>query len=217
MIKIAPSILSANFSNLGKDIKLLEKGGADWIHLDVMDGNFVPNITFGPIVIKSLRKITRLPLDAHLMIQKPERYIEDFKNSGVDNLTVHLEATTHLHRTVSQIKKLGMKAGVSINPSTPAISLREILPFVDLVLVMTVNPGFGGQTFIPTMIRKIQEIALMIESSGNKIELQVDGGVDETNIKKIYEAGATISVTGYSIFSKKNIPNAIKKLKSLTK
>ncbi|MBI5476281.1 MAG: ribulose-phosphate 3-epimerase [Ignavibacteriales bacterium] len=216
-MKIAPSILSANFSNLGKDIKLLEKGGADWIHLDVMDGNFVPNITFGPIVIKSLRKITRLPLDAHLMIQKPERYIEDFKNSGVDNLTVHLEATTHLHRTVSQIKKLGMKAGVSINPSTPAISLREILPFVDLVLVMTVNPGFGGQTFIPTMIRKIQEIALMIESSGNKIELQVDGGVDETNIKKIYEAGATISVTGYSIFSKKNIPNAIKKLKSLTK
>jgi ribulose-phosphate 3-epimerase len=217
MIKIAPSILSANFSNLEKDIKLIEKGGADWIHLDIMDGNFVPNITFGPILIKSLRKITKLPLDAHLMIEKPERYIEEFKKVGVDILTVHTEATTHLHRTISQIKKFGMKAGVSLNPSTPAIAIREVLPFVDLVLVMSVNPGFGGQTFISTMLRKIQEVALMIETSGRKIDLEVDGGVDETNIRQIFEAGATVTVAGYSIFSKKNIPQAIRNLKKITK
>lgn len=213
MIKIAPSILSADFSNLIKQIKELEKGGADWIHLDIMDGHFVPNLTFGPAVVKAISKVTNIPLDAHLMIEKPDKYLEDFRNAGVNRLSVHIEACNHLHRTVQHIKKLGMKAGVSLNPATPASSLREILMYVDQVLVMSVNPGFGGQKFIGTSIHKIQEIVLMIKSTQRKIELEVDGGVDETNVSKLIKSGATVLVAGYSIFSKKNISQAVRDLR----
>ncbi len=213
MIKIAPSILSADFSNLTKQIKELEKGGADWIHLDIMDGHFVPNLTFGPTVIKAIGKVTNIPLDAHLMIEKPDKYLEDFRNAGVSRLTVHIEACNHLHRTVQHIKMLGMKAGVSLNPATPASSLGEILPYVDQVLVMTVNPGFGGQKFINKSILKIQEIAIMIKTTRRKIELEVDGGVDESNASNLKKSGATVLVAGYSIFSKKNISQAVHNLR----
>lgn len=213
MIKIAPSVLSADFSILRKQIKLLEKGGADWIHLDIMDGHFVPNLTFGSLIIKSIRSITKLPLDAHLMAYHPERYIDDFKKAGVDRFTVHIEACIHLHRVVQRIKDSGMKAGVSLNPSTPAISLKEIIPSIDQILVMTVNPGFGGQKLIKSTLRKIREIAIMIKSSKQNIELEVDGGVDEINVKEIVNAGATVLIAGYSIFSKKNISKAVKNIR----
>ena len=213
MIKIAPSILSANFSNLQQQIKLVERGGADWIHLDIMDGHFVPNITFGPFIVKAINSITKLPLDAHLMIKNPDSYLEAFKKAGVDILTVHVETCNHLHRTVQKIKELGLLAGVSLNPATNSSTLKEILPFVDLVLVMTVNPGFGGQTFIKPMLNKIKIISDMIKATGKKIDLEVDGGVDEKNISEIVDAGATILVAGNSIFSKKNITQAVRKLK----
>ncbi len=213
MIKIAPSILSADFSNLKNQIKKCEKGGADWIHLDVMDGHFVPNLTFGAMIIKSIRSITKLPLDAHLMVYQPEHYIEDFKKVGVDRFTVHVEACVHLHRVIEQIKSHGMKAGISLNPSTPTSFLKEILPFVDQVLVMTVNPGFGGQKFINSTLNKIEEISEMISLTGCGIELEVDGGVDDDNAKQIVTAGATVLIAGNSIFSKNNIPSSIKKLR----
>jgi ribulose-phosphate 3-epimerase len=213
MIKIAPSILSADFSNLKNQIKQCERGGADWIHLDVMDGHFVPNLTFGAMIIKSIRAITKLPLDAHLMVYQPEHYIEEFKNAGVDRFTVHVEACVHLHRVIQRIKAAGMKAGVSLNPSTPSSFLKEILPFVDQMLVMTVNPGFGGQKFINSTLSKIEEISDMINLSNHKIELEVDGGVDYENAKQIVAAGATVLIAGNSIFSKKNISSSIKKLR----
>jgi len=178
MIKIAPSILSANFASLEQQIKLVEKGGADWIHLDIMDGHFVPNITFGPMVVKTISNITNLPLDAHLMIQNPDKYLEDFQKAGTNRLTVHVEACIHLHRTIQRIKELGMKAGVSLNPSTPISTVKEILPIVDQVLVMTVNPGFGGQKFIKSTLRKVKDISVMIKETSKKIELEVDGGVE---------------------------------------
>lgn len=213
MIKIAPSILSADFSSLKEQIRLVEKGGADWLHLDIMDGHFVPNITFGPMVIKAIRSVTKLPLDAHLMIDNPDRYLENFKLAGVDRLTVHVETCPHLHRTIQHIKKLGMQPGVTLNPSTPASSLKEIIPFVDLVLVMTVNPGFGGQKFIRSMIKKIKEISGMINAHNSSIYLEVDGGVDESNASELVAAGANVLVAGYSIFSKNNIPRSIRNLK----
>ena len=213
-IKIAPSVLSAKFSNLEEQIRLVEKGGADWLHLDIMDGHFVPNITFGPMVVKAIRSITKLPLDAHLMIERPDRYLEAFRQAGVDRLTVHVETCPHLHRTVQRIKELGMKAGVTLNPSTPATSLEEIIPEVDLILVMTVNPGFGGQKFIRTMLKKIKEVSSMISHARRTIELEVDGGVDEQNASEVVAAGATVLVAGNSIFSKKSIPTAVRALRN---
>jgi ribulose-phosphate 3-epimerase len=215
MLKIAPSILSANFTNLEHQIRMIEKGGADWIHLDVMDGHFVPNITFGPLVVKTIRSITKLPLDTHLMIENPEKYLLDFKMAGTNRLTVHVEASIHLHRTVQRIKELGMKAGVSLNPATHVSTIKEILPIVDQILVMTVNPGFGGQKFIESNITKVLEISMMIGKVRKRIELEVDGGVSEINAKVLVDAGATVLVAGNSIFSKKNIPLAIQNLRKI--
>jgi|SRR5579862_6011811 len=213
ILKIAPSILSADFTKLGEQISLAEKGGADWIHIDVMDGKFVPNISMGQPIVKSVRKATKLPLDTHLMIVEPDRYLESFKDAGTDRLTVHVEACVHLHRTVEQIKKLGMKAGVALNPATPAEALEEILEYADLILVMTVNPGFGGQKFIKSMLPKITEISEMIEEAGSEALIEVDGGVDETNAQALAAAGANVFVAGNSIFSKKNIPSAVRELR----
>jgi ribulose-phosphate 3-epimerase len=214
-ILLAPSILSADFADLAADIHKLEQGGADWIHLDVMDGHFVPNFTFGPPVIKSMRKITKLPFDAHLMIEDPDRYLEAFRDAGVDRITVHVEACRHLHRTVTQIKRLGLNAGVSLNPATPLNAIEEILPHVDLVLIMTVNPGFGGQKFIPTMFAKIEETAHRIAALPKPVDVQVDGGVDEKNIVALVEAGATVIVAGNAIFSAANVVAAVRKLRTL--
>jgi ribulose-phosphate 3-epimerase len=212
-IQIAPSVLSADFTRLREEIKSVEKGGADWLHLDIMDGHFVPNITFGPMLIKSIRTLTHLPLDTHLMIQNPDDFLEEFKDAGCDRLTVHVETCFHLHRTIENIQRLGMRAGVALNPATPASMIKEVLPYVDLVLVMTVNPGFGGQKFIRSMFTKIAEIADMISAYGNVCYLEVDGGVDVHNASQLSRAGANVLVAGHSIFSKKNIVKAIQDLR----
>jgi ribulose-phosphate 3-epimerase len=210
-IKISPSILSADFANLEAEIKAIEKAGADMIHIDVMDGNFVPNLTIGPVVIKSLRKHTKLPFDVHLMIEKPERYIEDYRKAGADIITVHAEACIHLDRVIHQIKASGAKAGVSIVPSTPVTALDHVLPLLDLVLVMSVNPGFGGQEFINYSLDKLRELRFMIDETGQDIMLEIDGGVNHHNIEYIVEAGANVIVAGSAVFSggeqnyKKNI------------
>lgn len=212
-IIIAPSILSADFSDLNSQIARAEQAGADWLHLDIMDGHFVPNITFGPPVIKAIRKLTNLPFDTHLMIENADHYIEAFHEAGADHLTVHVEACTHLHRTVSRIKELGMLAGVCINPATPVSSLREILPYVDLVLIMSVNPGFGGQKFIPTSPQKIREAADMIKQRKPEVFLEVDGGVDDTTAELVVSAGANVLVAGNYVFGKGKIREAIELLR----
>jgi ribulose-phosphate 3-epimerase len=200
MIKIAPSILSADFARLGEEVRAVASAGADYIHIDVMDGHFVPNLTIGPLVVEAVRKVTSLPLDVHLMIENPDRYIPDFARAGADLITVHQEAVPHLHRTVQLIKGLGKKAGVSINPATPAGTLDVILDELDLVLVMTVNPGFGGQGFIESGLAKIEALRREIDRRGLAIELEVDGGVKPDNIGRIAAAGADVFVAGSAVF-----------------
>ena len=213
MVKIAPSILSADFSRLGEEIRAIEAGGADYVHVDVMDGHFVPNITIGPLVVEAARKVTNLPLDVHLMIENPDRYIPDFAKAGADILTVHQETVPHLHRTVQLIRSLGKKAGVSINPATPVATLDLILDDLDLVLVMSVNPGFGGQSFIPSCLGKIAALRRMIEERGLKVELEVDGGVKTDNIGRIVAAGADVLVAGSAVFGTDDYRETIATLK----
>jgi ribulose-phosphate 3-epimerase len=200
MKRIAPSILSADFSKLGEEMREVEACGADLIHCDVMDGHFVPNITIGPMVIKALSKVTKLPLDVHLMIEKPERYIKEFIEAGSNMLTIHVEATTHLQRHIQHIKEQGVKAGVSLNPSTPLDALNYILGEADFVLIMTVNPGFGGQKFLRSMLPKIKQLRKMINEKGLSAEIEVDGGIGVENIKDASQAGADIFVAGNAIF-----------------
>jgi ribulose-phosphate 3-epimerase len=199
-VLIAPSVLSADFSKLGDEVRAVERGGADWIHVDVMDGHFVPNITMGPLVVKALRKVTRLPLDVHLMIEEPDRYIKDFVEAGAARISVHLEVLPHLHRTVELIKSLGAKAGVAINPATPVFELEEIAGDVDHVLVMSVNPGFGGQTFIPRSESKLRAVRQLLTRVGSRAPIEVDGGIDRTTAARVVAAGADVLVAGQSIF-----------------
>ncbi len=210
-IKVAPSILSADFSRLGDEIRAVESAGADIIHVDVMDGHFVPNITIGPMIVEAARKVTKLPLDVHLMITNPELYIADFARAGADYITVHVETAFHLHRLVQSIKEhQGIKAAVSLNPATPLASLDYILEDVDMVLIMSVNPGFGGQAFIPSALGKIRELRERIDKLGLKTEIEVDGGVKPDNAAGIVKAGATILVAGSAVFGASDYAAAIR-------
>lgn len=213
MIKIAPSILSADYSILGKEIKAVEEGGADWIHVDVMDGHFVPNITIGPLVVKAARKCTRLPLDVHLMIENPDNYIKEFRDAGADIITVHAEACPHLHRTVQLIKNVGARPGVVLNPATSLGSLDFILSEIDLVLLMSVNPGFGGQSFIESTLQKIRLLREMAKAANSLLEIEIDGGVKKENASSIIQAGADILVAGSEIFNSKDYGDTIGRLR----
>lgn len=217
MIKIAPSILSADFADLKNDIRVVEEAGADYLHIDVMDGHFVPNITIGPFVVKSIRKISRLIFDVHLMIENPEMYIKDFAESGADLITVHAESTHHLHRTIQMIKKEGVRAGVALNPATPLSAIEDVLCDLDLVLIMSVNPGFGGQKFIEGSIKKIMKLKELINSNGLKTLIQVDGGVNIDNISEIVSAGVDVVVAGSAIYNSKDIKETIRMMKESSK
>jgi ribulose-phosphate 3-epimerase len=202
-VKLAPSILSADFARLGEQVKEAEAGGGDWIHVDVMDGHFVPNITVGPLVVRAIRPVTQLPLDVHLMIEHPDRYVADFAKAGADRITVHVETCPHLHRTLQYIKELGCKPGVTLNPATSLSTVEEVLPDVDLVLVMSVNPGFGGQVYIPNSTIRIARLRKMLDEIGSEAEIEVDGGVNTETIAEIAGAGATVLVAGSAIFNDK--------------
>jgi ribulose-phosphate 3-epimerase len=213
-VKIAPSILSADFARLGEQVAEATKAGADYIHVDVMDGRFVPNLTIGAPVVAALRAGTSLPLDVHLMIEEPEKHIRHFVNAGANIVTVHIEANPHIHRVIQIIKDLGVKAGIALNPGTPIETINEILPFVDLVLVMTVNPGFGGQTFIAGMVDKIARMRAELDRRGLTAELEVDGGINAQNAPRVVQAGATVLVAGAAVFnSSQTIAKALKKIR----
>ncbi|MBS4211891.1 MULTISPECIES: ribulose-phosphate 3-epimerase [Neobacillus] len=209
MVKIAPSILSADFAKLGEEILAVEKGGADYIHVDVMDGHFVPNITIGPLIVEAIRPVTKLPLDVHLMIENPDQYIEAFAKAGADYITVHVEACRHLHRTIQNIKSFGVKAGVVLNPATPVESIQHIIGDIDMVLLMSVNPGFGGQKFIPEVLPKIKKVKQMAVEKGLEIEIEIDGGVNPETAKLCIEAGANVLVAGSAIYNQEDYAKAI--------
>jgi ribulose-phosphate 3-epimerase len=213
MVKIAPSILSADFSKLGEEISDVEKGGAELIHVDVMDGHFVPNITIGPLVVESIRPITKLPLDVHLMIENPDQYIESFAKAGANYITVHVEACRHLHRTIQLIKSFGVKAGVVLNPATPVQLIEPIIEELNIVLLMSVNPGFGGQKFIPSVLNKIKQVRDLAKQKGVQLEIEVDGGVNEQTARLCVEAGATILVAGSAVYNQEDRGKAISRLK----
>ena len=212
---IAPSILSADFAKLGEEIKAVEGVGADWIHVDVMDGHFVPNITIGPVVVEAVKRATKLPLDVHLMIENPDRYLEDFAKAGSTLMTVQVEACVHLHRTVQAIKALDVKAGVVVNPATPLSAIEWILEDVDLVLIMSVNPGFGGQKFIPQALQKIRYLKAMIRAKNPNALIEVDGGINQETIQSVAEAGADVFVAGSAIFGSSDYGKTISTLRSL--
>lgn len=214
MIKIAPSILSANFAKLGDEVKEVEEAGADLIHIDVMDGHFVPNITMGPIVVEALRPVTKLPLDVHLMIENPDQYIEAFAKAGADWISVHVEACPHLHRTIQLIRSFGVKPGVVLNPHTPIEMIQHVLGDVDFVLLMTVNPGFGGQKFIDSVVPKIEALSKMIKENGYNVEIEIDGGITEETIIPCAKAGATIFVAGSAIYNKEDRKFALHAIKT---
>lgn len=207
-MKIAPSILSSDFGRLAEEIQAVEEGGADWIHVDVMDGHFVPNITIGPLVVAAARRVTELPLDVHLMIENPDRYLEAFVEAGADVVTVHQEACPHLHRTLQRIRELGAMAGVSLNPATPLEGVRHVLADIDLLLVMSVNPGFGGQSYIPGSTAKLSKARALLDDTGSDAELEVDGGVTADNAASIVEAGATVLVAGSAVYGHVEGPGA---------
>ena len=213
MKKLAPSILSADFARLGDEIKTVEEAGADYIHIDVMDGHFVPNITVGPLVVETIRKITVLPLDVHLMISNPDQYINDFIQAGSNLLSIHVETCPHLQRTLNQIRELGVKPAVVLNPSTSLSTLEHILEEVDMVLLMTVNPGFGGQEFIPSMIPKIKKLRRLIDEKHKAVEIEVDGGINLENISQVSQAGADVIVAGSAVFKSADCKETVKQMK----
>ncbi len=215
IMKISPSILSADFARLGEEVRAVEKSGADYIHVDVMDGHFVPNLTIGPAIVKAVRRCTSLPLDVHLMIERPDNFLSDFAQAGANILTVHVEAVIHLNRTLSEIRKFGMRAGVSLNPATPVCLIEPSLDYADLVLVMSVNPGFGGQELIPEVLPKIKEIRRLIIRKGLPVELEVDGGIKAGNIGAVADAGADVFVSGSGIFGTPDYAKTIAAMKEI--
>jgi ribulose-phosphate 3-epimerase len=212
--RIAPSILSADFANLAAEIRSVEAAGADWIHVDVMDGHFVPNITIGPLIVEAVRPVTGLPLDVHLMIENPESFVLPFSEAGADLITVHVETGYHLFRTIDLIKQQGKKAGIALNPATPLATVKHLIHVVDLLLIMTVNPGFGGQTYIGPMTEKIREARMMVDASGKEINLQVDGGIKANNVRTVVEAGAEVLVMGSEIFGSPDYLSKIREVRN---